>query len=131
MKKNNKNLAQEWFEKAKDDERSIEAILKNGGSFSTACFLSQQMAEKYLKGFLVYHNKRFPKIHDLLDLSRRCEEIDPEFKHLKEDLLILNDYYIATRYPGDWPEKYSKKEAKEAQKKAKEIKQFILKKLSL
>ena len=40
MKKNRK-LATEWFEKGDDDEKSIEAILKENGAPSTACFLSQ------------------------------------------------------------------------------------------
>lgn len=40
----------EWWQKAAEDELSIQAILKENGAPSTACFLAQQMAEKYLKG---------------------------------------------------------------------------------
>lgn len=58
----------EWFEKAADDELSIRAILREGAP-STACFLSQQMAEKYLKGMLVFHGRFSPKVHDLLILN--------------------------------------------------------------
>ncbi|MEK6645737.1 MAG: HEPN domain-containing protein [Candidatus Firestonebacteria bacterium] len=55
------NLYQEWFVKAEEDELSINAILTEKGAPSTACFLAQQMAEKYIKGFLVFHKKEFPK----------------------------------------------------------------------
>lgn len=41
----------------------------------------------------------------------------------------MNDYYIATRYPEDWSEQYSEKDAKEALKIAEIIIQFILDKL--
>ena len=44
MRKNNRKLFMEWFQKGDEDEKSIGAILKNGGASSTACFLSQQMA---------------------------------------------------------------------------------------
>ncbi len=64
-----RNIVTEWFAKADDDEKSIRAILKEGGAPSTACFLSQQIAEKYLKGLLVFLGKSFPKIHDLLGLE--------------------------------------------------------------
>lgn len=57
-----------WFGKADEDEISAQAVLKNG-SPSTACFLSQQIAEKYLKALLVFSNKPFPKIHDLTVLA--------------------------------------------------------------
>lgn len=54
-----------WLGKAEEDELSMRAILSGGGAFSTACFLSQQMAEKYLKGFLVFSRHSSPKVHEL------------------------------------------------------------------
>lgn len=81
--KNLKELAQEWFSKAAEDELSAGGILKDkDGAPSTVCFLSQQMAEKYLKGYLTFKNKKFPKIHDLANLLKICEEIDGEFPEL-------------------------------------------------
>ncbi len=52
-----------WFEKAEEDELSGRAVLKEGAP-STGCFLAQQMAEKYMKGLLVFHHKDFLKVHD-------------------------------------------------------------------
>jgi len=55
-----RTFADEWFAKAEEDALSIRAILKEGGASSTACFLSQQLAEKYLKGLLVFLKTPFP-----------------------------------------------------------------------
>lgn len=114
----------EWFAKAGEDELSIEAILKEG-SPSTACFLSQQMAEKYLKGLVVFHKKSFPKVHDLLALETILLDCDPSVHQLHEYLKILNRYYIEARYPGDYPE-FSKADADEAFQSALHVKIFAL-----
>ena len=74
-------LAKEWFLKANDDELSAKDILHDKeGAPSTVCFLSQQMAEKYLKGYLVYKGEQFPKIHQLDRLVKLGEEIEKAFK---------------------------------------------------
>ena len=118
----------EWFKKAAEDELSAKAVLKNGAP-STGCFLSQQMAEKYLKGLLVFHKKDFPKVHDLLDLETLLLHIVPEIKELHADLKLLNRYYIETRYPGDYPE-FTLDECEKAQRAALRIKEFMLTKIS-
>lgn len=48
---NNKILAEEWFKIAQDDYKSAKVVLEDGGYYGTTCFLAQQIAEKYLKGF--------------------------------------------------------------------------------
>ena len=67
-------LAIEWILKSQDDEKSAEILLKEQGSANTICFLSQQMAEKLLKGYLVFKVLKFPKIHDLARLLKFCEK---------------------------------------------------------
>lgn len=133
MKKNNPSntelLVNEWFEKANEDYRSAEAILKNHeGAPSTACFLAQQMAEKYLKGYLVYKEKAFPKIHHLDRLVDRCQKFDPSFRKIKKIALELSDYYVTTRYPGDYPV-YGVMTAKRALEQAIAVKDFIFDKI--
>lgn len=49
-----KILTKEWVLKAQEDERSAEILIKEGGSPNTICFSAQQIAEKYLKAFLVF-----------------------------------------------------------------------------
>ena len=113
-----------WFYKASEDELSTRAILKDG-SPSTACFLSQQMAEKYLKGMLVFHKKTFPKVHDLLELETLLLESVPDIQKLHFDLELLNRYYIETRYPGNFPE-FTSEESLEAFESALRVKEFVL-----
>jgi HEPN domain-containing protein len=128
--KNSKILAKEWFLKAQDDEQSAEVLLKEKGSPNTICFLSQQAAEKYLKGYLAFKTREFPKIHDLDRLTKICREIDPAFKQITDDAKFLSLFYIAARYPGDYPQ-FNFKDAQKAFKKALKIKSFILEKAKL
>ena len=82
-KSNKKTLAEEWFKKASDDLKSAKVILEEGGYYGTTCFLAQQMAEKYLKGFLVYSGWKLAKVHDLIKLLNECKKISPDFNDLK------------------------------------------------
>lgn len=127
---NNQKLAAEWFLKAQDDEKSAEILLKEGGSPNTVCFLAQQMAEKFLKGYLTFKGKKFPKIHELDRLLKLAEKIEFDFKRIEKEAQYLTLFYITTRYPGDYPQ-FSFKEAKKAFQKALKIKNFVLGKLKL
>ena len=119
-----------WLHKAEEDELSLNAILKDeAGSPSTACFLSQQMAEKLLKGLLVFHNKDFPKVHDLLELETLLLDVEPDITKLHEDPMSLNRYYVEARYPGEYPE-FNFIECGEAREAAGRIKEFALTKTS-
>ncbi|MCI0542439.1 HEPN domain-containing protein [bacterium] len=116
----------EWFEKAHDDELNALSILKHrDGTPSAACFLCQQMAEKYLKGFLVFNGESPPKVHDLRELEKHIVRFDPSIKELVQGLDLLNTFYITTSYPGDYPE-FHWGDAEEALAAAQKIKQFVL-----
>jgi len=129
MRDNKGILYQEWFKKAEEDELSIRALLdEGGGAPSTICFLAQQMAEKYLKGLLVFYVQTFRKIHDLLDLETLLQSADPDIVDIHAELILLNRYYIETRYPGDYPE-FSQKDAREAYQAALRIKEFVIEKI--
>lgn len=126
---NQNNLYQEWFKNAEEDNKAIVRLLDDEyGPFSVVCFHAQQMAEKYLKGFLVYSNKEFPKVHQLEKLLQLCKNIDSTFKELDEESILLSEFYIETRYPGDWPE-FFLSEAKKAYQAALKIKDFILERI--
>ncbi|MEK9135263.1 MAG: HEPN domain-containing protein [Patescibacteria group bacterium] len=128
-KNGKKKLASEWFAKAGDDELSARDILKDReGAASTVCFLSQQMGEKYLKGYLVYQEKSFPKIHQLDRLVKLCEKLDADFAKIMGEAEYLTGFYVATRYPGEYPQ-FSFEEAKEAIERAIKIKDFVLEKV--
>jgi len=126
MQSNNKILAEEWFKKAQDDYKSAKVVLEEGGYYGTTCFLAQQIAEKYLKGYLVYNGGKIEKIHDLVRLLNECKKISSDFKDFEDNCILLNDYYIETRYPLDPPINYSKKEARIALDAVDNIKKFVL-----
>ena len=68
--------------------------------WNVVCFLAQQCAEKYLKGFLENHNIAFQKTHDLLVLLNSSGELLSDLIPLKSQLAHLSTFGIATRYPG-------------------------------
>ena len=125
MLNSNLNAHEEWIKKAADDELNAKSILTHrDGAPSGVCFLSQQIAEKYLKALLVFHQKPFLKVHDLLDLETRLLETQPDIKTLHQGLVSLNRYYIETRYPGDYPD-FSWQDADEAFESALKVKMFV------
>ena len=121
--------AQKWIEKAEEDELSLKAVLGSGAP-STACFLAQQMAEKYLKALLVFYSQSFPKIHDLKRIATLLEPFVPNIFDLEEEFNKLNKFYAATRYPGDIPEGFSVEDARLAFEAASRVKEFSLKIIS-
>ena len=117
-----------WAIRFKDDFRAMEIILKEDGPVNTICFLAQQAAEKLFKGFLSYHKTHIGKTHKLEILLDACVLIDKEFSELNDAAVFLDNFYIETRYPGDYPE-FSLKDAKQAYQHALNIQKFILKKI--
>lgn len=125
----NKEVIGLWFNKANDDELNIKSLLKHrDGTPGAVCFLSQQMAEKYLKGLLVYLKNEIIKTHDLIKISEIITDSLPDTKEIREAANSLNQFYIETRYIGDFPE-FSWKDAEKAYNAAKEIKEFVLGKI--
>ncbi|HAM88370.1 MAG: HEPN domain protein [Candidatus Falkowbacteria bacterium GW2011_GWC2_38_22] len=126
MQKNNfKVLAKNWFEQAHNDYKSAKVVLVEGGYYGTTCFLAQQITEKYLKGYLISQGQVFDKVHDLVKLLNDCKKINQDFSVLEEECVLLNDYYIESRYPQDAPIDYSKKEARIALSCAERIMHFV------
>jgi len=118
-------LLEEWLQYADEDEEVADVLLREDGPINPICFHAQQMAEKYLKGFIVYHGGRFEKTHQLDHLLHLCEEIRPDFRELTPDIEILSEFYTETRYPGDIPE-FVFDECKKGLEAAKRVKRFVL-----
>ncbi len=122
---NHQKLSQEWFEIGENEFNFAKISLEELDAFySQICFQFQQSVEKYLKGFLVYHKKTFPKIHDLTQLAKLCAKIDKEFLGFLDKTDILSQYYLTSRYPLEYPSA-NKSQAKEAFQIAKEIINFV------
>lgn len=127
--KGNKEVVELWFRKADEDELNIKSILKHkDGTPAAACFLAQQMAEKYLKGLLIFVKNDLLKIHDLVKLEEVLLESFADISVIHNDASMLSGFYVEARYPGDFPE-FSWTEAEEAYESAKKIKNYVLLKM--
>jgi HEPN domain-containing protein len=90
-----------WLARAKSS-LAISKIKNDEAIFyEDLCFQAQQAVEKALKGLLIFYNVDPEKTHNLVslikELSKYCEL--PEEVH---ETVILNDYAVQTRYPGDF-----------------------------
>lgn len=130
MKEENKKIIiGRWLNKIQDDELSAKSILEHkDGSPSTVCFLSQQIAEKFLKTLIIFLDIELEKVHDLIKLSSLIGDRIPEILEIKGELDFLNRYYIETRYVGDFPE-FSWTDAEKSFDSAIKIKTFVLEKI--
>ena len=126
-------LVEEWLKRAHDDELNASSILRHrDGTPVATCFLSQQIAEKCLKALLLYCSSDYPRTHDLsLLLGLLKAHVPSIHRALREDVLSLGPYYIATRYPADIPlEDFTWPIAVKAFEAAQRIQQFVLKKIN-
>lgn len=115
-----------WLRKAASDIVALEAAL-GAGSLDGACFHAQQAAEKYLKGFLTFHDRPFPYTHNLADLTELCADIDVSFHSLTPMASELTPYAVRVRYDDSfWP---TLETAKQARASAFTIRDFVLSRL--
>ena len=122
---NHQKLAQEWFEIGENEFKFAKSSFEELDAFyPQICFQFQQSVEKYLKGFLIYNKKTFPKIHDLTQLIKLCAKIDEDFLRFLDKTDILSQHYLTSRYPVEYPPA-KKSQAKESFQIAEEIINFI------
>jgi len=88
-----------WLFRAQQDLLAA-SVLVHEGLASEALFHCQQAAEKALKGFLTWHGKPFPKIHDLSELRPMCATIDVSLGAVLREADDLTAYAVRFRYPG-------------------------------
>jgi len=132
MNEENKEKTKKWIRKAEEDLKvAKDEINTFAPATDMVCYHAQQTIEKVLKAFLIFHNKRFRKTHDISELIELCSEIDKEFENLIEEkeILRLNFYATEVRYPEALEYGPDIEEAKEAIEIAEKVKEFVLKKL--
>ncbi len=128
MKDDKLNVVRAWFKKAENDLINAENTIKmESPPTDTICFHAQQCAEKYLKGFLTFHEIDFPKTHSLEDLVLLCKGVAPNIESELEDIEILSSYGVQVRYPDELYYDIPKDDAQEAIDLAKKVKTVVLK----
>ncbi len=95
-------LTKEWVDKAENDFDSAYILLRIAEIPipDSVAFHCQQCAEKYLKAFLQERRVRFKYTHSLILLLDLCLSQDKGFNALRDGLAQLENYSVATRYPG-------------------------------
>jgi len=121
----------EWQKRVEEDYGSAKMLLDNDGFPSVVCFHAHQVVEKYLKGYLAYNDFELEKTYQLDGLLKEIAKIDEEFMQFVDEAVSLNDYYIEARYPTDFREDIPLEEAKEALKKAANVRDFVLSKVEI
>lgn len=129
--KNAKQNAQRWLEQAKHDLQSAKNNLEKVAFYSDACFMSEQSAQKSLKAYLLFKGRRYIPIHSVRELANLCSQYERAFKKIVEYGMILDRYYILTRYPDALTppavpyKSYTEKDAIQAVRYAEEILQLV------
>jgi len=95
-------LSQQWLNRAEEDLAVARLVLDEEYP-AHACFLSQQCVEKALKAFLLATINSYPRTHKVVDLLGECQRVEPEFNRFLSDALVIDQYYIPTRYPDGIP----------------------------
>ena len=114
-----------WFVKATHDRRAAElAVGQRSPMTDVAAFHTQQAIEKFLKGYLVFSEDPFEKIHDLEELTDRCAQHDAGFAELKDRVKPITPYAVRYRYPG--PEDPTVEQVRAALIVVGEVEAFVL-----
>lgn len=106
-------LTQEWVDKAEEDWNDAQTLYRarKHPGYNSACFHSQQCAEKYLKARLQEANISFSKTHNLIQLHNLVSPVEPAWNVMVADLAVLNTYSVDLRYPGKTATKADAKDA--------------------
>ena len=92
---------------AQNDLEYLEAVLSTGNTFYNQLAVQcQQVAEKYLKGYLdtLYQEQdaiALLKNHNLKRIGEKLNELYPYLQLDTNGLAYLTDFYYGSRYPGD------------------------------
>ncbi len=100
-----REFVRDWIDKAERDLGAARHLLSGMEWLAAgAAFHAQQAAEKYLKGFLVWHQVEFPKTHDIARLLELIGAVDRQLAASLPNATSLSAYGVDYRYPGDYPE---------------------------
>ena len=120
-------ILQQWLDKGEEELRSAEYLstIHYPIPVETICYLCQQSAEKYLKGFIFSQNIEPEKTHDLEELLEVCKKYNAGFSPLLSKVSFLTKYAVMPRYPNELG--ITNEDMKIAIRYAKDVQEFVLK----
>lgn len=117
-------IAQDWFDFAESDYKYALLGSKEEIVYSQVAFLSQQVVEKYLKGFLLKNEIDPKRTHELPELLDEIVKINKGFESIRKECELLTGFYFETRYPPD-VEDYTKEQILTAFEAAERVHNFF------
>ena len=100
MNEAKRQLVQSWLTKAQHDLASARVLAaSNLPLLDTAIYHCQQAAEKAVKGFLVFWDQEFERVHDVEVLIRAAMSYEAGFVDWVEVGRLLTPYARMYRYP--------------------------------
>jgi HEPN domain-containing protein len=97
----NNKAAAVWFNYAANDLAAAEYLADGMRPIplEVVCYLCEQSAEKYLKGFLVLNGVVPRRTHDLEELGVEAARFFKGFEDVADGLTVLTSYGVGVRYP--------------------------------
>jgi HEPN domain-containing protein len=90
-----------WFDRAKSSLIISKTRTDENVFYEDLCFQAQQAVEKALKSLLIFYNINPERTHNLVFLIKELSQYI-ELPEEVNETVILNDYAVQTRYPGDY-----------------------------
>ncbi len=110
----NRKYTFEWLKRSESKlVRARLGKIREEILYEDLCFDCQQSVEKVLKALLINMDKQFPPIHSIARLLELITEEGIEIPEAIKKAIILTDYAVKTRYPGEL-EPVKKEEYEEA-----------------
>jgi HEPN domain-containing protein len=95
---------QEWLARAKSNLAVAHKEKSEEIFWEDLCFEAQQAAEKAIKAVLQHHTIPFRYVHNLEELITGLETHGVVVPEEIREAVILTQYALETRYPGDFEE---------------------------
>jgi HEPN domain-containing protein len=96
-----KKQVEDWVLLADKDLKAAEIIINDEHPLTNiVAFHCQQVIEKYLKAFIIEEDGTLIRTHDLIKLNGMVNEIK-DLGIDEKKLIVLNEVYMDSRYPGD------------------------------
>ena len=101
MNEAKRQLVQSWLTKAQRDLASARVLAASSPPLlDTAIYHCQQAAEKAVKGFLVFCDQEFERVHDIEVLIQSAVPYEARFGTWVDVGRLLTPYARIYRYPG-------------------------------
>ena len=122
--------ARRWLAQAEHSLMTTSSLLQIG-LWADACFHAEQTAQLALKAYLFSRGRRYVNIHSVRELASQSSTEEAEFSPFVEYGMVLDRYYLATRYPDVLPapalpfESFTEQESRQAAGYAKEMVELV------